>query len=523
MKSKLQLLFFSLILPLYAMASEYSHTWTDRDSTIVDRVEDVIDPHRANRYDYVSDMAHVMSQAQEDSINILASKLEKDAEIELLVITVHSIGDNEPFDFALNLYNHIGIGKKETDRGLLIFVAVRDHHWQIITGYGAEADFPDAICSIIGRNYMVPEFKLNKYGDGLVNAVSYIYELATDPARMESVKEAIEREKAEKEKARIAEDMQSNWVLIGFWIMIASIVCWVKHTSKKTEQNKSKGLELYTSKKSVENNLVEIKEKDPKDIDYWNGKSKLRCIIYFIFPALATGAYMQLEGDPELMTEGVLASNTWVCLFYYLARLKYINTYAKDKYEQKVLLKKGVFTGKSFLATCLAPWVGIPALLLFLPKYLSVRKETMACPICGGKLTKHPDKNAFLNGLQIKENEINSKSYYSCTCENGHNVVIEESYSNSNYTTCPACKGHTMKKISEKTTVMATYSNSGSKTITYKCQYCQKIEEKVEIIPKLEHSSSSGGSGHSSSGRSSGGGGSYGGGRSGGGGAGGRW
>lgn len=86
---------------------------------------------------------------------------------------------------------------------------------------------------------------------------------------------------------------------------------------------------------------------------------------------------------------------------------------------------------------------------------------------------------------------------------------------------CPECKKRKAHAIRTTTLVAATYSHSGKQEVTYRCRHCGHVFTRLETIPRLTRTSSSGGG--SFGGGSFGGGGSWGGGSTSGGGAGGRW
>ena len=159
---------FLLAVAAFASAQEEKHP----SPTIVS-VDEVINPHTANAEDYVSDMAQVFEPAMESEVNGLCKRLDTDAKIQTLIVTVPSIGDEDPFDYSMDLFQRIGVGDKKTDRGLLILVAVSDHKWEIRTGYGLEGQFTDAICSYVGRNKMVPKFRDEDYAGGIIDAVEF--------------------------------------------------------------------------------------------------------------------------------------------------------------------------------------------------------------------------------------------------------------------------------------------------------------------------------------------------------------
>ena len=180
-----------LAVAVFASAQdEYDDGYADEKhpSPTVVTVDEVINPHTANAEDYVSDMAQVFDPVMEHGVNDLCKHLDSEAKIQTLIVTVPSIGDEDPFQYSVDLFQRIGVGDKNTNRGLLILVAVADHYWEIRTGYGLEGQFPDAICSYVGREKMVPQFKEDRYAEGIRDAVTYFMELATNEQAMTELK-----------------------------------------------------------------------------------------------------------------------------------------------------------------------------------------------------------------------------------------------------------------------------------------------------------------------------------------------
>ena len=95
----------------------------------------------------------------------------------VVVATVETIGDNTPSDYANRLYQVWGIGKKGEDKGVLIFLAVKERQVRIETGYGVEGILPDGLAGEILDRYAIPYFKQGDYGRGFYEtmaAVSFV-------------------------------------------------------------------------------------------------------------------------------------------------------------------------------------------------------------------------------------------------------------------------------------------------------------------------------------------------------------
>jgi uncharacterized protein len=117
----------------------------------------------------VNDFANVIPQAYEQKMEAISRELLQKTGTALVVVTMPDIGGAEYNDYANRLYSAWGIGKKGEDKGVLIFVTVKERKMRIETGYGVEGMLPDGLAGEIRDKYMVPLLKQNKFGEGLLN------------------------------------------------------------------------------------------------------------------------------------------------------------------------------------------------------------------------------------------------------------------------------------------------------------------------------------------------------------------
>jgi len=88
------------------------------------------------------------------------------------VATVDTVGENGDYSlYANGLYKAWGIGKKGEDKGVLIFLTVKERKIRIETGYGVEGILPDGLVGEILDKYTLPFLKEGNYGKGLYNAM----------------------------------------------------------------------------------------------------------------------------------------------------------------------------------------------------------------------------------------------------------------------------------------------------------------------------------------------------------------
>jgi uncharacterized protein len=123
---------------------------------------------------YVNDYAGILSDTEIAQINDLCSQIEQNWTVEVAVLTINSTQPTTIEDYAVKAFEKNGIGKKDTDNGLLIVVAVQDKRWRFEVGYGLEPILNDAKTGNIGRTYLVPNFQNGQYGAGLYQAIDAI-------------------------------------------------------------------------------------------------------------------------------------------------------------------------------------------------------------------------------------------------------------------------------------------------------------------------------------------------------------
>lgn len=120
----------------------------------------------------VNDFAGIIDVENAAKMESLAREVLQKTGTAIVVATVTSIGENEDYNmYANGLYQAWGIGKKDEDKGVLIFLTVKERKIRIETGYGVEGILPDGKVGEILDQYTVPFLKEGHYGKGLYNAM----------------------------------------------------------------------------------------------------------------------------------------------------------------------------------------------------------------------------------------------------------------------------------------------------------------------------------------------------------------
>ena len=82
-----------------------------------------------------------------------------------------SIGEEDIFNFAHELFRQWGIGKQKSNNGLLILFVADQRKVRFTVGYGLEGTMTDAMSKRIQMQRMVPRFKAGDWDGGMVDGV----------------------------------------------------------------------------------------------------------------------------------------------------------------------------------------------------------------------------------------------------------------------------------------------------------------------------------------------------------------
>ena len=178
----------SLIALLVALT-----TWSATAQTTTYRVEDVPNVQLIDYTRFVSDPNDAIDEADEAALNQRIGYLRDSLDVEIAVVVLPAI-DGDKYgsarEFANELFNTWGIGKKETDRGLLILLITNEDNREITfeVGYGLEGQLTDGLCKLIQKRRMIPPMKEGRYGEGLLAGVEEVRKVLTKDSTLEAEK-----------------------------------------------------------------------------------------------------------------------------------------------------------------------------------------------------------------------------------------------------------------------------------------------------------------------------------------------
>jgi uncharacterized protein len=132
--------------------------------------------------DYVVDLAGIINDNAEMSLNMYLRELEQKTTAQMVVLTINSLEGESLEDFSLSVaHDRWRLGQKGRDNGVLLLVSLQDRKYRFEIGYGLEGILPDSLVGSIGRQYLVPYFRKGDYSTGIFTAaLAVINEISTD-------------------------------------------------------------------------------------------------------------------------------------------------------------------------------------------------------------------------------------------------------------------------------------------------------------------------------------------------------
>ncbi len=112
---------------------------------------------------YIYDEDNIIEDDVEEELNQMLVELEEKTDAEFAVISVESLLNRSIEDYANNLFNTLGIGKKGEDNGILLLFSRSDEKVRLEIGRGLEGCLNDSKCGRILDDYFVPYRENDEY------------------------------------------------------------------------------------------------------------------------------------------------------------------------------------------------------------------------------------------------------------------------------------------------------------------------------------------------------------------------
>jgi uncharacterized protein len=186
----------------------------------------------------VVDQADLLRPEQELDLTSKSEALEAQTGRQFVVATVKSLEGRTIEDYGYRLGRHWKIGDEKKDDGVLLLVAPNEKKVRIETGYGARVFLTDAVSSVIIRESILPRFKANDMGGGILAGADQIIKMMSL-----SPQEAQRQAGAAEQREKARDKSGSGLIPVIFWLMIAVFVLlsMFRRSSGRRYQRRSGG------------------------------------------------------------------------------------------------------------------------------------------------------------------------------------------------------------------------------------------------------------------------------------------
>lgn len=165
---------------------------------------------------HVNDYASILPAQTERQLNNTLTAVKDKTGIELVVLTVSSL-DGVPIESAsIKVVDQWKLGTAKEDKGLLLFVALKDRKIRIEVGQGLEGTLTDADSKRIIDQSMVPLMRSQNYSDAIVLATFQMLSTAAPETDFKPFYEGHIQSQSLKKPSR----KKSSWIIIVFWILL---------------------------------------------------------------------------------------------------------------------------------------------------------------------------------------------------------------------------------------------------------------------------------------------------------------
>ena len=156
----------------YVYDQDNPNTWQKTEWS----ADDIPMVHLRDSTRYVCDPENIMQEVYRDSADMVLAQLERNYQIESVFIIVSHVKGGDTFRMAQDVGNKYGVGRKETNRGLVMVIAVEDHMSFIAPGRGLEGDLTDLLCGRIGDTYISGNMRRGDPDHAVLQTCQAIYD-----------------------------------------------------------------------------------------------------------------------------------------------------------------------------------------------------------------------------------------------------------------------------------------------------------------------------------------------------------
>jgi uncharacterized protein len=120
---------------------------------------------------FVNDAAGKLDEGTHARLEAFLDQLRRKTGAEFAVLIMPSTAPVSPSEYKVAVFQRWGLGRKGSDDGLLMLVALEEREVRFETGYGLEGTLPDGLQSRIFRREMAPRFREGDIAGGVTAGV----------------------------------------------------------------------------------------------------------------------------------------------------------------------------------------------------------------------------------------------------------------------------------------------------------------------------------------------------------------
>lgn len=129
---------------------------------------------------YVNDFASVIDPAAKDQLEAALSQFEQETSVEIAVVTIPNFEGTTIEDYAVQIFEEWGIGKKDIDNGLLLLIARDERRVRLEVGYGMEPYITDGKAGRILDDNVVTPLRAGNYTQAAVGGAQAMMQAVRD-------------------------------------------------------------------------------------------------------------------------------------------------------------------------------------------------------------------------------------------------------------------------------------------------------------------------------------------------------
>jgi len=194
-------------------------------------------PPRPDPPHLVNDFTNTLSASEITALEAKLVAYNDTTSTQITVVIISTLDGYPISQFAFELGDKWGVGRKQKDNGAVILVAKDDREVFIATGRGLEGPVPDALAKRIIEKQIIPAFRANNFYGGLDEATTTIMKLASGEFKADNLKEPF----------------PSSILIIVIIIILIFLVSFISSYRKAKTYAKTNGIDLLTAWQLINN------------------------------------------------------------------------------------------------------------------------------------------------------------------------------------------------------------------------------------------------------------------------------